>query len=243
MEIYTAPFVCESKAGIPDEKGYFEGYGSTFGGDPDSGGDVVVRGAFFESLIKGGRNGSGVAMLWQHDHKQPLGVWDSLAENERGLKVAGRLALGTQIGDYAHVVMKMKALQGLSIGYDTIEAEPGKGKIKRLLKKVELWEISPVTFAMNTRASITRVKSLAEAKTPRELEDALRDAGLSREEAKYAISICRQTLREAEKDDGKSLSPMTEILKLTQELNALTVQQSVKMHINSLFEEGGRRNG
>lgn len=235
MEIYTAPFICESKAGIPDDKGFFEGYGSTFGGDPDSGGDVVLKGAFFESLMKGGRNGSGVAMLWQHDFKLPLGVWDSLAENERGLKVAGRLALGTQIGDYAYVVMKMKALQGLSIGYDTIDTEPGKGKIKRFLKKVELWEISPVTFAMNTRASITRVKSLAEAKTARELEDALRDAGLSREEAKYTISICRQTLREAEKMDGNSLTPLTEILKLTQELNSFEREQSVRMQINSIL--------
>ncbi len=234
MEIYTAPFTVESKEGIPDEKGFFEGYGSTFGGKADSGGDVVMRGAFFESLVKGGRNGSGVAMLWQHDHKQPLGVWDFLQENDKGLKVAGRLALGTQIGDYAYIVMKMKALQGLSIGYDTIESEPGKGDVRRYLKKVELWEISPVTFAMNTRASITRVKSLAEAKTPRELEDALRDAGLSREEAKYAISICRQTLREAEKEDGRSLAPLTEILKLTQELNSFAVQQSVKMHIKSL---------
>lgn len=235
MEIYTAPFDYDAKEGIPDERGIFTGYGSTFGGAPDAGGDVVMQGAFFESLMKGGRNGTGVAMLWQHDAKQPLGVWLSLAENARGLKVTGQLALGTQVGDYAHTVMKMGAVRGLSIGYDILEKEETNDRKVRYLKKVDLWEISPVTFPMNVRATITRVKSLTEAKTERELESALRDAGMSATEAKHMISICRNTLREAEKVNGKTLVPITEILKLTQELNDLEVKHAVGISFDSII--------
>jgi HK97 family phage prohead protease len=174
-------------------------------------------------------------MLWQHDPKQPLGIWLSLAENDRGLKVSGQLGLGTPVGDYAYVMMKMEALKGLSIGYDIIDAEPAKGNKPRMLKKLDLWEISPVTFPMNTRATISRVKSLAEARTERELESALREVGLSISEAKHVISICRHTLREAEKDDGKNLVPMTEMLKLMQELNTFEVQQAVGIKIDSII--------
>ncbi|MCK5606772.1 HK97 family phage prohead protease, partial [Candidatus Pacearchaeota archaeon] len=59
-----------------DEAGVFTGYGSTFGGKPDSYGDIVVAGAFRNTLAKGGRNGNGVAMLWQHEMHNPIGIWE-----------------------------------------------------------------------------------------------------------------------------------------------------------------------
>ena len=43
------------KAEDVNEEGIFKGYGSTFGGAPDSYGDVVVEGAFSESVKNGGK--------------------------------------------------------------------------------------------------------------------------------------------------------------------------------------------
>ena len=59
MNEKTIDFLCEIKA---EESGYFKGYASTFGGDPDSYGDIVLQGAFLESIASGGRNKSGVGI-------------------------------------------------------------------------------------------------------------------------------------------------------------------------------------
>jgi HK97 family phage prohead protease len=216
MEIFEVPF--EIKAESMDSSGFFEGYGSTFGGKPDSYGDVIAQGAFKESLEKGGRNGTGIAMLWQHDPTQPIGVWHEISENSKGLKVRGQLAIETQIGHDAHVLMKMKALQGLSIGYTASEWEDDSKTKIRTLKKIELWEISPVTFPANTRATITSVKTIKEAATdPRSFEKALRDAGLSKSAAEYVVSLCRSSLGEPENVEHEALGEISAMLK---QLNA-----------------------
>lgn len=186
------------KAEDIDTQGFFKGYASTFGGPPDAYGDIIEEGAFAQSLTKGGRNGTGVRMLWQHDPKQPIGVWRELAENKKGLKVTGQLAIETQLGHDAYVLMKMGALDGLSIGYDVVEYEIDGKREQRLLKKVNLWEISPVTFPANTRSTITNVKGMIEeADNERDLERALREAGLSINAAKYVVKLARPSLREA----------------------------------------------
>jgi len=223
MEFHEMPF--EIKEGSVDESGFFEGMASPFGGKPDSYGDVIVEGAYSETLLKGGRNGTGVAMLWQHNPSQPLGVWTELNEKKKGLHVVGQLAIETQLGHDAHVLMKMKALQGLSIGYDATEWEYNKDKDIRYLKKINLWEISPVTFPAQTRATITTVKTIKEATTdPRSFEKALREAGLSRSAAEYIVSLCKDSLGEPGSDiDGKQV----ELLSSLKQLNAdLAIQRA-----------------
>ena len=190
-------FPFELKEDGMTESGIFSGYASMFGGEPDSYGDVIVQGAYSETLEKGGRNGTGIAMLWQHDITKPIGVWKKIEENKKGLQVEGQLALSTQAGKEAYELMKMGAIKGLSIGYqvgkdgyDTDE----KRKIRKL-KTIELWEISPVTFPASVRAQITGVKeSIVNAKTERQLEDALRDAGLSKSVARYISSVMKKDL-------------------------------------------------
>lgn len=163
----------------PDHDGVFEGYASVFG-VVDQGMDVVERGAFTKSL-GGGRK---VKMLWQHDQSQPIGVWDEISEDERGLKVKGRVLKEVQKGAEAQALMKAGALDSMSIGYRTVEAaEEAGGRVRKLLE-VDLFEISLVTFPMLPEAMVTDVKSI---KTIREFETALRDAGFSQTEAK-AIS-------------------------------------------------------
>jgi HK97 family phage prohead protease len=157
-------------------------------------------------------------MLWQHDPTQPIGVWHEISENSKGLKVRGQLAIETQIGHDAHVLMKMKALQGLSIGYTASEWEDDSKTKIRTLKKIELWEISPVTFPANTRATITSVKTIKEAATdPRSFEKALRDAGLSKSAAEYVVSLCRSSLGEPENVEHEALGEISAMLK---QLNA-----------------------
>jgi uncharacterized protein len=104
---YDCPF--EIKSEDITDKGRFSGYGSTFGGKPDSYGDIIVQGAFKETLERGGRNGNGIGMLWQHRSEEPIGVYESIVENSKGLKVEGQLALEVQRGKEAYILMKMKA--------------------------------------------------------------------------------------------------------------------------------------
>lgn len=206
MDYKVLPFVKEDL----QENGVVKGYGSTFGGKPDSYGDIISMGAFSESIIKKGRGGMGISMLYQHDSDKPLGVWDTIYEDSKGLKMEGRLAIKTQLGMESYELMKMGALKGLSIGFDLPrdkfgKVDPSSYEIDqktnvRLLKKINLWETSIVTFPANTRARITGVKALLEAKTERELEHALRDSGLSRKEAVYLASLCKSGLRDSGSD-------------------------------------------
>lgn len=197
MENERKDFPFEIKSDDLEASGIFKGYASMFGGEPDSYGDVIMQGAYTDTLSKGGRNGYGVAMLWQHDPSKPLGVWTRLEENKKGLQVEGQLAINTQLGKEAYELMKMGAVRGLSIGYqvnkDGFEIDDKK-KIRKL-KSVDLWEISPVTFPASTRAQITGVKAILEnAKTERQLEEALRDAGLTIGAAKYIVGLCKPSL-------------------------------------------------
>jgi HK97 family phage prohead protease len=210
MDYKVLPFVKEDL----QENGIIKGYGSTFGGKPDSYGDIIAHGAFAESIVKKGRGGMGISMLYQHSADKPLGVWDTIYEDSKGLKMEGRLAMKTQLGMESYELMKLGALKGLSIGFDIPRTKDGKvdpssyeidsKKNTRLLKKINLWEVSPVTFAANTRASITGVKGLKEAKTVRELERLLRDSGLSKSEAVYLASMCKSGLRDSGADDQVS---------------------------------------
>lgn len=128
------------------------GYASLFGAT-DQGGDVVQVGAYGVSLAKLRKAGSGVKMLWQHDPTRPIGIWDEVREDARGLYVKGRLLLEVQAAREAHVLLQAGAIDGLSIGYRTIRSEKAAGG-QRLLHEIELWEVSLVTFPMLPEARV-----------------------------------------------------------------------------------------
>jgi len=136
-------------------------------------------------------------MLWQHDPSEPIGTWTDIVEDAKGVKVSGRLLLSLEKGKEAYEMLKSGIIDGLSIGYRTLtesyDTEKG-GRGYRKIEKAELWEVSLVTFPMNTRATVTAVKNMP---TDRELEAMLRDeAGLSNRDAKAALSIFKKTLRD-----------------------------------------------
>jgi len=168
----------------PDADGEFEGYASVFG-IVDQGLDVVERGAFTKSLGSGRK----VKLLWQHDTSKVIGVLDILSEDERGLYFKGRLLKGIRLAEEAMVMLRAGAIDGVSIGYRTVEAvQEGGGRIRKLLE-VDLFEISLVTFPMNEAAKVTDVKSEDGAFDIRKLEAALRDVcGLSQKEAKALLA-------------------------------------------------------
>ncbi|WP_309086457.1 HK97 family phage prohead protease [Chelativorans sp.] len=168
------------------EDGTFEGYGSIFG-NVDSYGEKVMPGAFAESLTRHQREGTNVLMLWQHNPNEPIGVWEDLAEDAKGLWGKGKLILTVQRAREIYELLKARAIRGLSIGYREIETEPD-GTI-RLLKKLDLYEISPVSFPANRRARVDAVKSERMEEFARrlrdgdpmpikEFEDILREAGV-----------------------------------------------------------------
>ena len=231
-----------------DPDGTFKGYGSTFGGAPDSYGDVIAPGAFSDTLAKGGRNGTGIAMLYQHNSDEPVGVYKELKENTKGLFVDGQMALGVQRAKEAHELMMMGAIKGLSIGFDLPRDK--KGKIEEdayeyddktgttLLKRIELWEISLVTFPANTRARITGVKNIEEAKTVRDLEKALRESGVSKSDALYIAKLCRPSLRESGKGGMEEiLESLNKAIANTEATNAefYSLLDSLKS-VNEMFK-------
>lgn len=199
------------------DTGTIEGYASVFG-NVDSYGEVVEPGAFSESLVKNGRTGRKVKMLYQHDPHQPIGVWDDLAEDKKGLWVKGRLLIdASPKAREVHGLLKEGALDGLSIGYRTVKSEPKSGKTGVIsLLKLDLMENSIVTFAANERARVEVVKAITEAgglPTIREFEGLLRDAGFSKAKSAAIASSAAPHLRGEPEDDGDQLRKFLETLR------------------------------
>jgi HK97 family phage prohead protease len=141
-----------------DADGVFEGYASLFG-TADLGKDVVMPGAFHDSLKK--RDASAVRLLWQHDPSQPLGRWLSIEEDRRGLRVRGKLNLAVERARDIHALMREGAVDGLSIGFRVERARAERPTGLRRLEKLDLWEISVVTFPMLPGARVETVKQTA----------------------------------------------------------------------------------
>ena len=168
-----------------DAEGTFEGYASLFSVE-DLSRDVILPGAFRDTLAR--RGATGIKMLFQHDPAEPIGVWLDIAEDTRGLHVKGRLTLEVARAREVLSLMKAGALEGLSIGFRSEKATRDNGSGIRKLSKIDLWEISVVTFPMQPGARVTAVKAGAfagdKAPTEREFERFLtREAGLKRSEA------------------------------------------------------------
>lgn len=198
-------------SGIPldgkavSETGVIEGYASVFG-NVDSYGEVVEPGAFVDSLVKSQRTGRKIKMLYQHDPHTPIGVWDDLAEDSKGLWAKGRLLVEeSPKAREVHGLLKAGALDGLSIGYRTIESKPKDGKPGVIsLTKLDLLENSIVTFAANERARVEVVKSILDTgglPTVREFEGLLREAGFSKAKAAAIAAAATPHLRGDPEDE------------------------------------------
>ncbi|MEY0008632.1 HK97 family phage prohead protease [Providencia rettgeri] len=187
------------------DSGEFEGYGSVFG-VKDSYADIVMPGAFLNSLNQWKEKESLPAMLWQHKMSEPIGIYTEMREDSTGLYVKGRLLIDDDpLSKRAHAHMKAGSLSGLSIGYILKDWEYDRNKDAFLLKEIDLWEVSLVTFPSNDEARVSDVKSAfarGELPTQKSIERVLRDVGLSRIQAKafMAKGYDALSLRDAEQE-------------------------------------------
>lgn len=167
------------------DAGEFEGYASVFG-EKDQGDDIAVAGCYSDSLAR--RGPEGIKLLWQHRPDTPIGKWLELREDAKGLYARGKLFLGIQKGRETHELMREGAIDGLSIGYRTLEDMFDRETGVRRLIKLDLREISVVTFPMLESATVSLVKG-NQLPTERQFEQFLmRDAGFSAQQAKAIIA-------------------------------------------------------
>lgn len=170
------------------DDGAIEGYGSVFGVRDDYD-DVIAAGAFLDTLKAHKAAGTMPAMLWQHDADEPIGVWSEMDEDAKGLRVKGQLALATTRGKEAHALLKLGALNGLSIGFVSKQWSYDRETEVRTLTEVDLWEVSLVTFPANGKARVTNVKAATDdIVAPKDAERILREAGFSKADATSLVS-------------------------------------------------------
>lgn len=153
------------------------GYASLFGAR-DQGGDLVEKGAYAAGLGRLKAAGGRVRMLWQHDPREPIGVWDEVREDTRGLYVKGRLLTEIARGREAAALIEAGAIDGLSIGYRTIRAIKDRQGHRRLAE-LDLWEVSLVTFPMLPEARVAAkddAPAHADSAAVRRLTESLRQA-------------------------------------------------------------------
>lgn len=186
MEYKFAPLEAEVEA-----DGTVTGYGSKFG-VKDQGGDIVVMGAFAKSLSV-----RQPKMLAHHDPARPIGVWTEAKEDGEGLRLKGQINLDVKDGAETYSLVKQGAIDGLSIGYRTRDAQ--KTKAGRELKQLDLHEVSFVTFPMLPVARVESVKGLVdETEIKRFVEKLLREADFSPDEAKAAAAAVARVKGERE---------------------------------------------
>jgi HK97 family phage prohead protease len=215
----------EVKFAAGSTDGTFSGYGAMFG-NVDSYGDVIEKGAFKDTLRSWEGKGKLPPMLLQHgggfmggaDDMLPVGKWNSMEENSKGLKVEGQLfAMSTERGQYLYEGLKAGSLDGLSIGYRPVKFVNGTkaGEPRRTLQAVDLVELSIVTFPANDKARVGAVKA-GDIKTIREFEDFLRDLGGFSHAAAKAIAARGYKSTEPRDEDGA----MNDLLRTLREARA-----------------------
>ena len=184
----------------------FSGYASMFGG-VDAYGDTIEKGAYENTLT--GRDRP-IRMRWNH-YGDVIGKWTKIQEDEKGLYVEGELTPGHSKAADVYASLKHGAIDGMSIGYRVKSSAQLEGD-RRLLKEIELIEISVVEEPADLMATIAEVKSALEtANSLKEVESLLRDVGgFSRVDAKHLVSKInslyqREAEAEKQKQDIESL--------------------------------------
>lgn len=218
LESCVAPFEFKFTDTNGQPAGSFEGYASAFN-NIDDGGDRILPGAFVDTLAQAKASGRMPKMLLNHggglfgagaEDMLPIGKWNNLGEDTKGLEAKGRLInLDTESGKRIYGAMKEGELSSLSIGYKAEKFTRGTraGEPRRSISQIKLYEISPVTFPMNGHAAITSVKSCG-IKTIREFEDFLRDVGGYSHAAAKAIAAGGFKATDPRDEDDASIAAL-----------------------------------
>jgi HK97 family phage prohead protease len=198
------------KAESVSDDGTFKGYGSVFG-NVDSYGEIVAPGSFSETLDAIKASGDPLPMLWQHRPGEPIGGYNVLSEDKKGLYVEGFLLKDAiPRANEAFQLMKARIVKGLSIGYYVRDSSYDEKTGIRTLKKLDLQEVSVVTFPANTAAQIEEVKAgIAHGRLPSlpEFEDILREAGFSKSQAAVIANRGLKHLIDRSESGGEGGNP------------------------------------
>lgn len=158
------------------DKRVIKGYAAIFG-VRDSDGDIIVKGAFLESIAKDfGAPGSGkpnrVKILAHHNGRDVIGRPSVLKEDDIGLYFEGKVSK-TAKGDEILELVADGVIEEMSFGFNTVDADYGEvdGQRVRYLKKLNLWEISPVTWGANQFTSVEQSKDNQLALLVKQLQD------------------------------------------------------------------------
>jgi hypothetical protein len=152
---------------VDDAEGEFTGYASIFG-VVDSYGDVVQPGAFKRTLKNKGK----WPLFYAHNAADlPVGTITG-AEDDKGLRIKGKLSMRTQKAQDVRALMQDGAIDGLSIGYQAVREGRDEETGNRLLKEINLWEVSlcPLRFEACPGARADAIKAAAEATDEKEDE-------------------------------------------------------------------------
>jgi len=183
------------------DSGEFEGYGSTFGGEPDAYGDVIAPGAYTDSLKAHKAKGTMPKLFWQHNPDEPIGKWVEATEDDHGLLMHGKLNMDVQRGREAYALLKAGDIDGLSIGYRIKEYSVDTESGVWTLEKLDLVEVSIVSVGANENAVVQSVKAAKAAHdlteklkagdrlTEREFETWLKGLGFSNSQAERAARL------------------------------------------------------
>lgn len=146
--------------------GIFEGYAAVFG-NKDSYGDIILPGAFADSLATYGKDGAGVPCYWSHQVSDPMkniGVTLSAIEDDHGLRVRVQLDLDNPNGAYVHKLLAEGRATQMSFMYTIVEGAwvdkaADEGGSYYELRKLNLWEVSVVALGANQETEIISVKT------------------------------------------------------------------------------------
>lgn len=190
-------------------QGIFEGYASVFS-NTDSDGDIILPGAFKSVLANQKRK---VAMFYNHRAWElPVGKWDHMEEDSKGLLVRGQLTPGHSGAQDLKAAMKHGTVEGMSVGFGCVHEDFDVTSSGRIFKNISmLREISICTFPANEQAQVSSLKSVDGLSTIRDVEDWLRESvGLSKSEALGFISRFKSAIRS--ESDGTQKSQVDSII-------------------------------
>jgi len=217
----NANFSVKLEVKFVSPSGEFDGYASVFN-VVDKVNDNILKGAFEESLEKYREQQILPPLLWQHDSSEPIGEWLEMYEDEHGLFVKGKLFIGQlKTADEAYALLRKNIVTGLSIGYRAQDFYKDARGV-RILTRVDLEEVSLVTFPANEYARVKTDEDESNIPTEREIEAVLRNSGLSRKQAKGIVSCGYKSLLGADdiKQDGDNIDDIIRnIRKITKELD------------------------
>lgn len=201
MDFAVSPFSIKSL----DDAGHIEGLLAGFN-NVDHGGDKLLPGSFAKTLAA---RSTPLPMLLHHDLSRPIGAWKEWEERSEGLYVKGRMTLSARDAQEAHALARDGALTGLSIGWKARKAQVDQRSGVRTIAEADLFEGSLVSVPMNDKTRVAAVKAIASA---RDIEDLLRDSGISSRKAKAAASAAWKAIHQSE-DEDQAAAELAEIIK------------------------------